>query len=201
MGNEALTRITIDGAAAEAKVLLETEEIIVRGGPRLRIPFSEIGKLTADDGVLRFHAGGRDIAIELGAQAAKWAEKIRKPKSVIDKIGVKPGHKVSFVGTTDEAFFDEVAGRSGDASRRLRRGSDLIFFGVSDRGGLSRLASLGQALAPAGALWVIRPKGTGAITDGDVIASARAAGLVDVKVVRFSATHSAEKLVIPLAKR
>ena len=54
MGSEARARITIDGAAAEAKVLLETEEIIVRGGPRLRIPFSDIEKLTADDGVLRF---------------------------------------------------------------------------------------------------------------------------------------------------
>lgn len=33
------------------------------------------------------------------------------------------------------------------------------------------------------------------------MAAARAAGLVDVKVVRFSGTHTAEKLVIPLIKR
>lgn len=47
----------------------------------------------------------------------------------------------------------------------------------------------------------VRPKGTPAIADTDVIAAGRAAGLVDVKVVRFSATHTAEKLVIPVTKR
>jgi len=56
-------------------------------------------------------------------------------------------------------------------------------------------------LAPTGALWIVRPKGTAAISDADVIAAGKIAGLVDVKVVRFSDTHSAEKLVIPLAKR
>jgi len=50
-------------------------------------------------------------------------------------------------------------------------------------------------------LWVVRPKGTADISDADVIAAGRKAGLVDVKVVRFSETHSAEKLVVPLAKR
>lgn len=31
--------------------------------------------------------------------------------------------------------------------------------------------------------------------------AAKAAGLVDVKVVRFSETHSANKFVVPVAKR
>jgi len=34
-----------------------------------------------------------------------------------------------------------------------------------------------------------------------VIAAAKEAGLVDVKVVRFSDTHTALKLVIPVARR
>ena len=33
------------------------------------------------------------------------------------------------------------------------------------------------------------------------MAAGKAAGLVDVKVVAFSATHTAEKFVIPVAKR
>ena len=35
----------------------------------------------------------------------------------------------------------------------------------------------------------------------DVLNAGKAAGLVDVKVVRFSETHTAEKLVIPVARR
>ncbi len=48
---------------------------------------------------------------------------------------------------------------------------------------------------------MIRPKGTPEIKDVDVIAAGKAAGLVDGKVASFSATHTAEKLVIPVGKR
>jgi hypothetical protein len=56
-------------------------------------------------------------------------------------------------------------------------------------------------LKPAGALWVVRPKGRREITESDVMAAGKAAGLVDVKVVSFSDTHTAEKFVIPVAQR
>jgi len=39
------------------------------------------------------------------------------------------------------------------------------------------------------------------ITERDVMEAAKAAGLVDVKVARFSETLTAEKLVIPVAQR
>ena len=60
---------------------------------------------------------------------------------------------------------------------------------------------LKRSLKPNGALWVIRPKGRADISEAAVMAAGSAAGLVDVKVVRFSPTHTAEKFVIPLSKR
>lgn len=39
------------------------------------------------------------------------------------------------------------------------------------------------------------------MTERDVMEAAKAAGLVDVKVARFSETHTAEKLVVPIAQR
>ena len=51
------------------------------------------------------------------------------------------------------------------------------------------------------ALWIVYPKGQKAITENDVIAAGRKAGLKDVKVVAFSPTHTALKFVIPLAQR
>ena len=54
---------------------------------------------------------------------------------------------------------------------------------------------------PNGALWIIRPKGRPEISERSTMAAGKAAGLVDVKVVGFSATHTAEKFVIPLAAR
>jgi len=52
-----------------------------------------------------------------------------------------------------------------------------------------------------GAIWVIRPRGSDAISEGDVMAAGKAAGLVDIKVARFSDTHSALKFVIPIGQR
>jgi hypothetical protein len=50
-------------------------------------------------------------------------------------------------------------------------------------------------------LWIVYPKGKSEIREIDVLAAGKAAGLVDVKVVAFSATHTALKFVRPKAKR
>jgi len=66
---------------------------------------------------------------------------------------------------------------------------------------LGRIGKLKSSLRPDGALWVIRPKGRPEISEMAVMRAGQAAGLVDVKVVSFSATHTAEKFVIPLRAR
>jgi hypothetical protein len=201
VGNEALCRVEIGGEAADAKALLETEELIVRGALRAKIPFREAKDVAAEGGVLRLRWNDRDVRVHVGREAAKWAEKIRHPNSVIEKLGVKPGQRVSVIGTVDEAFLADLEKAGVDLSRRQRRDSDIIFFAANARDELTRLDDLREALTPAGAIWVLRPKGGGAITESDVMAAGKAAGLVDVKVVRFSDTHTAEKFVIPVSKR
>ena len=62
-------------------------------------------------------------------------------------------------------------------------------------------ASLSESSQASGCLWVVSPRGTSAVTERNVMDSARAAGLVDVKVVRFSDTYTSAKLVIPVALR
>ena len=196
MGNEALCRVEIGGESADAKALLETEEIIVRGAMRAKIPFRDAKDVAADAGVLHLRWNDHDVRIHLGRDAAKWAEKIRNPKSVAGKLGVKSGQRISVVGKIDESFLGDL-----ERSNRVRKESDVIFFAANKRDDLDRLAELRKSLAPAGAIWVIRPKGGGAITEAEVMAAGKAAGLVDVKVVRFSETLTAEKLVIPISKR
>ncbi len=60
---------------------------------------------------------------------------------------------------------------------------------------------LKTSLVPNGAIWIIRPKGRPDISERASMAAGKAAGLVDVKVVGFSGTHTAEKYVIPVAAR
>lgn len=79
--------------------------------------------------------------------------------------------------------------------------SDIIFVYIARESDLRRLERLKASLAPDGALWTIRQKGKDGVSERAVRAAGLATGLVDVKVARFSDTHTAEKFVIPKAKR
>ena len=67
---------------------------------------------------------------------------------------------------------------------------------------MRKCRELKATLVPNGAIWVVHRKGKEAtLRDIDVFAAGKAAGLVDNKVASFSATHTAERLVIPRSAR
>ena len=200
MGQEAVCRIVVDGEMVEGKALLETDEVILRGPKRMRIPLADIASVEAHDGRLVISSNGHSIVLEIGRQAERWAERIRNPPSLLDKLGVAPGARVAVVGPHD-GFVDDLKTRTLDVSTRLRRGCDLVFMWASDRRDLERLARVEPHLGPKGALWVVYPKGVDAVRESDVLEAGRAAGLVDNKVARFSATHTALRFVVPVARR
>lgn len=201
MGNEVTCRVTYDGRAADAKALLETEELIVRGAIRVKVPYRDVKEAIAENGALVLRWPDHELRVEVGKDAAKWAEKIRDPKSVIDKLGVKAGQKVSVIGRIDAAFLDDLRKRTDDVSTRLRKSSDVIFFAATKREELDRLAELRASLVPNGTIWVVRPKGVATISESEGMAAGKQAGLVDTKVVKFSESHTAEKFVIPVTNR
>ncbi len=143
------------------------------------------------------------LALKDQATAEKWALKIRSPKSLIDKLGLKPDSRVAILGVTDPEFLGQAAKRlATPATAKPVAALDFIFYTADSATELAKLKSLKQHLQPAGAIWVISLKGKAAtVKDTDVMAAARAAGLVDNKVCGFSATHTALKLVIPRAAR
>jgi hypothetical protein len=126
---------------------------------------------------------------------------IPSTRPLLDKLGVKPGQKVSVLGLDDPSLVAQLQDRSVDVSFRPRKGLDLIFFYVDDRRELPRLTGLRKYLKPAGAMWVLWPKGRREFREDDIRAFGPEAGLVDVKVVAFSGTLSALKMVIPVALR
>ncbi|HLQ62231.1 MAG TPA: hypothetical protein VK131_10230 [Candidatus Acidoferrales bacterium] len=116
---------------------------------------------------------------------------------------MRPGALVALAGLDDPGFERLLGARAREISRgRPRPGSDLIFLYAASPVELAGIASLKRFLKPDGALWVVRPKGPGAgLTEVDVIEAALRAGLVDNKVVSFSESLSALRLVFRLRDR
>jgi len=202
MGSEQLCTVRSGGRTSQGKALLETSEILFRGDFRLKIPFASLQSAIARDGELRLTWKDGSAVFELGDRAAKWADKIIHPKSRAEKLGIKPGLTVSVGAIRDADFIRELRGAAKAFSNtRLLKDSDLIFMGASEASDLGEVSGILPSLAKDGGLWVVYPKGKQEIKETQVLDAGRAAGLVDVKVVKFSETHTALKFVFPKAKR
>ena len=129
----------------------------------------------------------------------KQGHKSYDHKTRREKLGVKPGQTVLLVGVTDAHFLSELQ----EAGARITRNGapDVVFCAVESRAALQKLPELAKRIKRDGAVWTIRPKGSPLVSESDVLKAGKAAGLVDVKVVRFSDTHTAEKFVIRLKDR
>ena len=203
MGAEADCDVRFKGRTANGKARLETEALQFRGDDlKLSIPFAQMSKIAARGGTLSVTFPDGTASFNLGAAAAKWADKIQHPPSRLKKIGAASDWRVSALGVTDEAFLKELKSAVAHLSvGRVVKDSDAIFFEATKVAELSSLAKLKLSIRPNGAIWIIRPKGRPEISEQATMAAGKAAGLVDVKVVGFSRTHTAEKFVIPVNAR
>ena len=203
MGYDASCTLRFDGSSSRGTAWLEHKDLVFRGSRRLSIPLASITEASAADGVLSVRFDGRQAEFVVGDCAAKWAARITNPPSRLDKLGIKAGMTVLVIGPVEAAFVPEAEARGARIATRVGPASaaDLVFYAANDRKALERLVELKKMILPAGAVWVVRPKGQKAITEADTMSAGKRAGLVDVKVVSFSDTHTAEKFVIPVAKR
>jgi hypothetical protein len=203
MGDTVACAARVNGEDDRGTALLETDDVIFRGArARARVPFAAVRSLTLTGEWLAIvHAGG-SLDLALGKRAKAWHDKIRKPKGIVEKLGVKPGARVAFVAWKDA----EVAAGLEASGAHVREGMpraevDVVILGVKREEELAKIRSVAKKLARDGALWIVRPKGKDGVAEAAVMSAGHRAGLVDVKVARYSETHTAEKFVIPLARR
>jgi hypothetical protein len=202
MGSEANCKVRFGKQESEGKALLETSEILFRGEFRLKIPFSTIKSVKAAGGELRVQTAEGLAVFHLGPAAEKWRDKILHPKSRIEKLGVKPGARVSLLGQFDAEFLRELGSLTKSVIKsNASPDSEWIFFAADAKDDLARLSKISKSMKGAAALWIVYPKGQKQITENDVLAAGRKNALKGVKVIGFSATHTALKFVIPLEER
>ena len=122
---------------------------------------------------------------------------------LLDKLGIRPGMRVALIGIEDETIRPLIAERTSDVTEgRPEPDTDVVLLGADSTEALAPLEELATRIRSNGAIWVVSRKGrTATLRDMEVIGAAKASGLVDNKVASFSATHTALRLVIPVALR
>ncbi len=202
MGKECECVARLGKQKSRGKALLETNELIFRGDFRLKVLFASLKSAKAVSGELRLETPDGLAVFELGEQAAKWCDKILHPKSRLEKLGVKTGARVSLVGKFAGEFVEELRGQTKNIEQDgLKSLPEWVFVIAELQKDLAQIAKLAKNMPVAAGLWIIYPKGRKDPTETDVISAGRKAGLKDVKVVGFSATHTGLKFVVPLDRR
>jgi hypothetical protein len=192
MGKEAhvLARFADGGTWGddEGRLQFEPPRLIFRGRERRVFEGAALGAVRADGSDLVI---GEEARFALGERAAAgWARAILEPKGRLDKLGVKAGQRVAVVNLDDPDFAAELS----HGAPPLADGADLdiLFYGADSPAELAAIGELTTRLAERGALWVVSLKGQRLkVMDVEVMAAARAVGLVDSKVCAFSDTRTA----------
>jgi len=159
VGNEVKCMVSWGKQQSEGKALLETSEILFRGGFRLKIPFSTIKSAKAVDGELRLQTADGLAIFHLGVAAEKWCEKILHPKSRVEKLGLKLGANVSLVGSFDSEFLAEISKLTKSLCKgKVATDTEFIFFAADSKEDLGALAKISQSMNGATALWIVYPR-------------------------------------------
>jgi hypothetical protein len=193
VGKEARVEAVLEGGADEGQLQFEAPRLIFRGASRRVFEGEALNGVRADAGDLVLADGSR---FRLGErQATSWANAIANPKRRLEKLGLKPGARVGLLNLDDADFTGELAA-AGHLLSEPAVNLDLLFYGADGVGELAAIGGLVERLAERGALWVVSFKGKLArIKDVEVMAAAKAHGLVDIKVCAFSETRTALKFV------
>ena len=187
MGLERTATVRIGATTTSCTVQLEAKEIVCRGALRRKLPLDRLRDLQVRDGQLRFACDGEPIAIDLGEAAAAWLDRIRNPRSRVQKLGIVAGQRVVVLGAVDADAVAEIAAALGAPPKtRLAADCDVVLCGCDDLAGLDRLPAIAGKLAANGAVWVLWPKGRKELAHEHVVAAATRAGLSSTRSMGFS---------------
>ncbi len=206
MGQEVKTSLRWDGRIIEGVALLETDSIIFRGGgTSLTVKFSEIMKTEASSGWLDLQTARGLLLFELGTKADTWAEKIKNPKGLIEKLGVDSEKKVCIVGKLDADLRADIEGSGAKVAKSARgKDFDILFVAATAKKDLEKLSAYREMIKDDGAIWIVYPKGkTGEneLRERDVLIAGRTLQLTDNKVAKVNEELTGTRFVIPVAQR
>ena len=193
MGKEATVSAVFADGPDEGRLKYEPPTMVFKGRERRAYDASALAGVRAEAADLVLADGTRFTLGE--KQALAWVGAILNPTSRLDKIGVKPGMRAAVMGVKDPELSAELAAKGASPVTELAN-LDLLFYAADSAEDLARVEALVPMLSEKGALWIVSHKGKAAtLKDVEVMAAAKAHGLVDNKVVAFSPTLTSLRFV------
>jgi hypothetical protein len=123
-------------------------------------------------------------------------------RGVVDKLGIKPGHAVSFQASPRPIARDleqQALDRTGREPASAAEPADVVLVGAdATTDVLGVLSHWRTRIDPAGGIWLLTPKRgqPGYVDQRELIAAGPAAGLVDNKICSIDDHTSAMRFVI-----
>jgi hypothetical protein len=202
VGQEVKTTLRFDGRILEGVALLEGDAIIFRGGASLTVKFSEIFKVEVNAGWLDLQTGRGLLLFELGPKAEIWAEKIKNPKALVEKLGVDALKKVAVVGKLDPDLRADLDATGAKIAKSARgKDFDIVFVAASSKKDLEKLPGVRAMIKDDGGIWIVYPKGSADLTEREVLTAGRTLQLTDNKVAKVNEVLTSVRFVIPVAQR
>jgi hypothetical protein len=214
VGQELKTTLRFDGRILEGVALLEGDSLVFRDTARattITLKFSEIFKAEANAGWLDLQTGRGLLLFELGPKAEIWAEKIKNPKALVDKLGVDAQKKVAIVGKLDADLRADLDATGAKVAKSARgKDFDVVFVAAATKKDLEKLPSVREMIKDDGGIWIVYPKNAGAKgakdgsagpTEREVLTAGRTLSLTDNKVAKVDDVLTAVRFVIPVAQR
>jgi hypothetical protein len=197
MGRETTCQCDWAGVTANVKALLETNELILRGELRRKIPFADLKNVEAHADRLTFKVGRESVQLFLGQdssgkpQAEKWAAAIKAgPVPLAKKLGITADSTVHTIGDIDDESINEAL---ANAAQLSSKNPSLIVARVDTPADLDAAFTQSKSQLAAGTpIWLIYPKGPGhPLNESMIRAAVLPRGLVDTKVAAVSAKLTA----------
>lgn len=203
MGQEVKTSLRWDGRILEGVALLESDTLIFRGaGASVTLKFAEIFKVESSSGWLDLKTARGLMLLELGPKAETWAEKIKNPKGLVEKLGVDAEKKVCIIGKLDADLRADIESTGAKVAKSARgKDFDMLFIAASSKKDLEKLATQRAMIKDDGAIWIVYPKAREELRERDVLIAGRTLQLTDNKQVKVSEELTSVRFVIPVAQR
>jgi DUF3052 family protein len=135
------------------------------------------------------------------------AERDYSHRSVVDKLGIKPGHAVAFEAAprhVPAGLCAQALERSGREPASSDESADVVLVGADDSTDVHAVLTRWRTcIDQAGGIWLLTPKRgqPGYVDQRDLIMAGPGAGLVDNKICSVDDRTSALRFVIRRADR